>query len=79
MYSLYRIMYSDLNQREGLLSTYHVDTIITIDFICVYTVSSFFTNCYYFRSLEKRKKCREWLLHGFVENKNCLLNRVLFS
>ena len=42
LYSLYRIVYCDLNQQEGLLSTYHVDSEIIIKSICVYEESSLF-------------------------------------
>ena len=42
MYSLYGIMYSDYDKREGLLGTYHLDTTISIEF----------TNCYHFRSFK---------------------------
>ena len=44
MYILYRVLCSDLYQKEQLLSTHCVDTIITIYFICVYMESSLFAN-----------------------------------
>ena len=43
MYILYRVLCSDLYQKEGLLITYCVDTIIAIYFIC-YLESSLFAN-----------------------------------
>ena len=47
-------MYSDLDQQEGLLSTYYVDTVITIELTCVYVESFFSTNCYYYETREKK-------------------------
>ena len=43
MYILYRVLCSYLYQKEGLLITYCVDTIIAIYFIC-YLESSLFAN-----------------------------------
>ena len=47
-------MYSNLDQREGLLVTYHLDTIFTTEFNYVYVKSSCFTNCYHFRSFKQK-------------------------
>ena len=42
LYSLYRIIFSDLDQQEGLLTINHVDTIITVEFIRVFVESILF-------------------------------------
>ena len=54
IYSLYGIMYSNLDQREGLLVTYHLDTIFTTEFNYVYVKSSFFTNYYHFWNFKQK-------------------------